>query len=571
MTCGTRCGRFGATILVLGLWIPVLGWAEGLVPGERSGDPRLEVEPIGPRPERDEPPILPPYPIPHDSPFEGLMSDLRVRVREVMIDGNSVIPDDALRRIASSYENRALAYEDLLELRDRLTLLYVDAGYLTSGAVLPKQTIRDGVVRFVIVEGRLSEIEIETDGHFRESTLRGRLRTNVDGPVNIHDLEGRLRALQQDRRIERIEAHLLPDHAAGTSTLQVLVYERAPYSIGADFDNYRSSSIGSLGGQLHGRVDNLAGIGDTFFARAGFSEGLVQLDGKLEIPVSPWETLLTLRYLWSDAEIVSEPIASSLDIETRSRTISAELRQPLWRTPSTTFETYLRGELRRSDTYLDGTAAPLAEGSEDGVSKVTVLRFGLEWTQRTRLQAIALRSLITIGIPILDATHNPNGTADGEFVAWLAQAQWARRLPGSLDAELIVRGDLQLANSALLPLEQFSIGGRYSVRGYRENTLVRDNGLIGSIETRIPLYRRVRPALRFDVIPFLDVGHSWSTNRQEIGKQTLMSIGLGTRLDWSRWAGLELYWGHRLRDVDRIGERDLQDSSVHFRVFARWP
>ena len=35
--------------------------------------------------------------------------------------------------------------------------------------------------------------------------------------------------------------------------------------------------------------------------------------------------------------------------------------------------------------------------------------------------------------------------------------------------------------------EKFSLGGVNSVRGYRENELVSDNGVIGSMELRIPL------------------------------------------------------------------------------------
>ena len=54
------------------------------------------------------------------------------------------------------------------------------------------------------------------------------------------------------------------------------------------------------------------------------------------------------------------------------------------------------------------------------------------------------------------------------FFSWLGQAQLARRLE-TLSAQVIGRVDLQLANDRLFPLEQFAVGGRYSVRGYREN------------------------------------------------------------------------------------------------------
>jgi hemolysin activation/secretion protein len=130
---------------------------------------------------------------------------------------------------------------------------------------------------------------------------------------------------------------------------------------------------------------------------------------------------------------------------------------------------------------------------------------------------------------------------------------------------------MQVSNDALLTLEQFSIGGRYTVRGYRENQLVRDNGLIGSAEFRVPIYERVEPAVRIELVPFFDAGHSWSTDRREFGQKTLMSVGIGTRMFFTRWGHLEFYWGHRFNDVDRLGEYDVQDDGIHFRIGVEWP
>jgi hemolysin activation/secretion protein len=40
--------------------------------------------------------------------------------------------------------------------------------------------------------------------------------------------------------------------------------------------------------------------------------------------------------------------------------------------------------------------------------------------------------------------------------------------------QYVLRNDLQLAKDPLLPLEQFTVGGASTVRGYRENQLVKD-------------------------------------------------------------------------------------------------
>jgi hemolysin activation/secretion protein len=453
-----------------------------------------------------------------------------------------------------------------------LTLSYVDRGYVTSGAVLPEQTIEDGIVSFEIIEGSLSGVAIQNEGgRFRDSYLRKRIAPEERAPLNIYSLERRLQIIQQDRRIRRVEARLLPSSTRGLATLELVVSEAPPYRVGADFSNYRNPTIGSYGGEIRVGFDNAFGVGDEIFLRGTFTEGLLQGEGRFVVPLNAWDTTLTLRYQQSEADVVLDPIASALDIESRSRTIGAELRQPLYRSTQTRFETFLRGELRRSKSLLDGEGFSFTiDPDEDGVSKVSVLRWGLEWTHRSRFQALALRSIVSGGLNAFDATDSPDPYPDGQFVAWLAQLQWALRLPW-LGAEILTRGDLQLANDRLLPLEQFAMGGRYTVRGYRENTLVRDNGVVGSVELRVPIYERVEPRLRVDLVPFVDAGHSWNSRSEEIGLQTLVSVGIGTRMTLTEWGFLEFYWGRALKEATRVGDHDPQDDGLHFRVSLDWP
>ena len=143
----------------------------------------------------------------------------------------------------------------------------------------------------------------------------------------------------------------------------------------------------------------------------------------------------------------------------------------------------------------------------------------------------------------LGATKNEGDIPDGQFLAWLGQFQWARRL-GWKDTQLIGRGDLQLSDSPLLGLEQFAVGGHGTVRGYRENQLVRDNGVVGSIEARVPIWKASdgRPIL--ELVPFFDAAYSRNRKRPTIGPRTLISAGLGSRLDLGHGIRFEIYWGH---------------------------
>lgn len=101
---------------------------------------------------------------------------------------------------------------------------------------------------------------------------------------------------------------------------------------------------------------------------------------------------------------------------------------------------------------------------------------------------LAARSTLSFGLDALGATTHGGDAPDGRFFAWLAQLQWGHRLPERYrGSELIARLDAQLTGDRLLSLEKFGMGGLRTVRGYQENQLVRDNGIAGSVELRVPV------------------------------------------------------------------------------------
>jgi hemolysin activation/secretion protein len=263
---------------------------------------------------------------------------------------------------------------------------------------------------------------------------------------------------------------------------------------------------------------------------------------------------------------VEEPF-QDLDLDSTSDVYTLSLRQPVYRTLNTEVALEFIGERLSHETSLLGERFSFEPGVQNGRSVVTAFRAVQEWVHRTQGQVIAARSRFSFGINALGATSNDGGLPDGRFFAWLGQFQWVRRL-GILDSYSIFRTDLQLSDDPLLSLEQISVGGRYSVRGYRENTMLRDRAIITSLETRVPLIRDVFWADFLELAPFVDFGRGWNRERKTPGPQDISSVGVGVR--WALTTSwpvpirpqFELYWGHRLRKVEKPGG-PLQDNGIH--------
>jgi len=213
-----------------------------------------------------------------------------------------------------------------------------------------------------------------------------------------------------------------------------------------------------------------------------------------------------------------------------------------------------------------------AANTEEGVARDTVLRIGQAWSKRGIGQAFAIKNLLSFGLHAFGATSSPAGVADGRFFAWLAQAQWAHRVSfGRSDGQVILRSDAQFAKSPLLGLEKFAIGGHSTVRGYLENELVRDDGVIGSAELRAPIFSRNDGATSLEVAPFVDIGSGWNLHHLSGDHQTLPSAGIGLRGKLLNRLQAEIYWGHPFAERLRPLEQNLQSHGIHAGIIWKAP
>lgn len=516
-------------------------------------------------PESDQaPPLqLPPVAPPKE---KGALSGLRVSVREFRFSGNTVFKADELAEIAAPYTNRVITSEELDELRQALTLHYVERGFINSGAVIPDQRVTDGVVEIRIVEGRLTDIEVEGLETLRPEFVSERIALGAGPPLNVDELQRRLRILLDSPFIERINADLRPGDQPGDARLTAQVKEGRRYDLELGLDNHVSPSLGDARGWIAGVFRNPTGAGDALTTSVAYAKGLApDFDIEYTRPLNAWDTSLSLFFERTESEVFEEPF-DDLDIESKSWSAGLGLDQPLFRTPEQLFSVGVRFERRYSKTFLLGEPFAFSPGvSSEGESDVSVLRFTGDWLRRSRSQVLAARSTFSVGTDAFGATTN-SSDPDGQFLTWLGQFQWLRRI-GDASGQVVFRTDVQLANDPLLPLEQFAIGGANSVRGYRENQLVRDWGYTSSLEYRIPILKNALGRTTLQLAPFVDVGAGWNRNRTTPEPRTIWSLGTGLRWDPHPKLHAQLYWGKDMEDVENP-THTIQDSGFHFLIKA---
>ncbi|MEA5513416.1 ShlB/FhaC/HecB family hemolysin secretion/activation protein [Nodularia sp. UHCC 0506] len=533
---------------------------------------RIENIPINPLPSdvlpqpNNQEQLLPPPQIPNNQPiFRENDPDAKFRVDRVEVVGSTIFQPADFAPITDPFVGRDISFAELLQLKDAISKLYTDNGYVTTGALITPQTVEAGVIKIQVVEGSLAEIQIIGNRRLRSQYIRDRILIGAGKPLNVPQLMEKLQLLRLDPRIQNLSAELQMGVTPGTNILRVEVQEADTFSLTTTLDNGRSPSVGSFRRGVEIREANLLGLGDTLSVGYTNTDGSNTINLDYALPINPHNGTIWFGLNRGWNYVIEEPF-SVLDIQSNIKSYEIGYRQPLIQTPTQELAVGLSFSRQESQTELglDNIGGfPLSPGADaDGKTKISALRFTQEYTQRNNQQVFAARSQFSIGLDWFDANINQDAP-DSRFFAWRGQTQWVRQLaPETL---FLVRGDLQIAADSLVPLEQFGLGGQVSVRGYRQDTLLTDNGMLLSAELRLPVLRAANMGGVLQLIPFIDVGTGWNHNGENPSKSTLIGTGLGLLWQQDNNFSARLDWGIPLTSVEG-DKRSLQENGLYFSI-----
>lgn len=532
-------------------------------------EPENAPSPLPPQPETVEPETLPPVEevLPEleeatpNTP-DGLENAPKtVFVRKFEIVGSTVFTPEELERVLAPFSLRRLSFPEILAAQQAIDRLYLENGYITSGTVLPPQKLERGIVTIEVIEGTIEEIEITGLERLNPNYVRSRLEIATSAPLNRDKLLNALQILQLDPLIANLAAELTAGTQPGSSVLEVELREADPFDFWLSFDNYRAPSVGTDRRQVRLTHRNLGGFGDRLSIGYLNTDGSDSLnDLNYTIPINTYNGTLNFRFSYTDSEIIEEPF-NRFGIASENTNYEFTYRQPLLQKPTEDVAIGFTFSRNDSQTTLGGDPFQLSRGAEtDGETHISALRFFQEYTTRDAKRVFALRSQFSLGVDLFNATINSD-RPDSKFLTWRGQAQYLQLL-GS-DITLLLRSDLQFSDRPLVPVEQFSLGGGLSVRGYRQDVLLGDNGWFNSAEIRATIIEIPDWQTSIQLSPFLDFGKVWNTDDLILDTNTLLSVGIGVRFQVSDFFAARLDWGIPLVDLDTEGD-SLQEDGVYF-------
>ncbi|MBZ0166861.1 MAG: BamA/TamA family outer membrane protein, partial [Candidatus Omnitrophica bacterium] len=355
-------------------------------------------------------------------------------------------------------------------------------GYVTSRAYIPPQSLSNGRLIIKVVEGKLGELDIRGNQHFKSDLLRNYVDLEPQGYFDYSALQRALVYINEhpDRTARII---LVPGKVPGTTDLVLDVEDRLPIHVGFEYDNFASRYLKENRFALTLEHNNLFGFDDRLFLKGQLSE-----DTLLE--------LYQIRYVF--------PINKTWDVGFYVLNVDTELGKE-FKSLKAEGDAFLAGifaskqllyrddlELRLNIGFDYKDIENHLLGVKTSEDNLRVFKIGLDVDANDRWGRNIFTTEFDFGLDdFLGASDAKDPMASrlgagGKFHKWMFH--FFRLQPMPYESYILWKNSAQISNHNLAASEQFQIGGPTSVRAYAPAEYSGDRGIYSSIEWSFPLY-----------------------------------------------------------------------------------
>lgn len=397
----------------------------------------------------------------------------------IELSGVTLLSQREVDGLIAPYLGRCLTLNGVNALVRDITNAYIDKGYVTTRAAIPEQDFSSGRLVILVMEGRVESIGFKGDaGRVRE--LKGAFPGLADGPLNLRDIE---QGLDQMNRLPSNNAtmELVPGEEPGGSRVVVSNVPSRTWRFSAGLDNSGQDSTGRNQYVLSFGKDNLLGVNDLLSVTVnGDSEAWTNDEHQksatynafYSVPVGCWTFSGSLSHYDYRTAISSGGTDYSSYGDTTTTVLSVD--RVLRRDQDS--KTSLGASITHRDIQNYFNGVKLASTSQ----VLSSLGASLNHSHRVLGGIASAQAGYTYGVPILGAKRDRNPSLDtprAQFSKVTVSGSFYR--PFRLDEANFswsTRFSGQWSPHTLYSAERMSIGSRYTVRGFHDDSLGGDIG-----------------------------------------------------------------------------------------------
>lgn len=405
----------------------------------------------------------------------------------------------ALRSVTQGQHNiigRCIGVQGLNQALDLIQNSIISHGYITTRMLLPQQNISSGTIHLQLIAGKVDQIQF-VEGTSRRAHTFNALPLKSGDLLNIRDIE---QGLENFKRVPTVEADFKIQPSAqkkepGYSDLELAWQQSKPYRIHLGVDDAGSDSTGKYQGTATLSLDHLFTANDLFYGSynhdlGGGESGKRGTDGfylSYSIPMQYW--MLNTSYSQSDYSQLVAGTGESYEYSGKSKLIGADLSRVIYRDSRRKTTASVGGWYRESQNYINDTEVEVQRRKTAG------WKASLDHTEYFSAATLSGNVTYKRGTGAFSALYAPEEEYGEAYTrVGIVQANATLQVPfavGNQNLQYLTEWRTQYSKKPLTPQDRFSIGNRYTVRGFDgEQTLMADNGFLvrnelsGSISTQ---------------------------------------------------------------------------------------
>lgn len=432
----------------------------------------------------------------------------------------------------------------------------ISHGYVTTRMLLPQQNIASGIIQLQVIAGKVGQVKF-AEGASKRAHKFNALPVKSGDILNIRDIE---QGLENFKRVPTVEADfkILPSEQRaepGYSDLELAWQQSKPYRIHLGVDDAGSDSTGKYQGTATLSLDHLFTANDLFYGSynhdlGGGDSGRRGADGyylSYSIPLNYW--LFNSSFSRSSYHQTVAGANQSYEYSGESRLINADLSRVIYRDAHRKTTASAGGWIRESRNFIEDVEVEVQRRKTAGWTA------GLAHTEYLSNATLSGGLTYRRGTGAFSALRAPEEDFGEAYSrTGILQANASLQVPfnaGQQRLQYAAEWRAQYSKKPLTPQDRFSIGSRYTVRGYDgEQTLMADSGFL--VRNEISGSMSKLPMQWYTGIDYGEVGGKTAYEPNPLAGTSLLGAAAGLRGQVLKSVSYDVFIGAPLKKPEHF-------------------
>lgn len=377
-------------------------------------------------------------------------------LKKINIVNSELISEDQKTHFTSSLEGQCVGMKKLNRLVKQISNYYIDHGYMTSLAYLRPQDMSDGVIEIYVNEGKIEDF---TDHNLSTKLVFLGLKGEI---LNIRDIEV---GLEQLNRLSSNHATLKlhPSKKEGYSLIEILNKKTSPLHAYLSVNNYGAETTGVAQLSANLTWDSPFNINDKLTVGTNgtgkVETGQKSLGHSADYSVPFHRLLATLKY--SSYEYAQTVVGTGTYISRGiSQNFEANINYKLFHAKKHKVEYNLGFVKKQSKNYVADVLLD-ASSYELGIAQAS-----LKYIYQEALSNAYIIASVDQGTDAYDLDRVAI-SLDNDFTKFILDIGYTRYFKNEHLITYALVAHAQHTDDDLFSTEVISIGGPYSVRGFK--------------------------------------------------------------------------------------------------------